>query len=390
MSNKFNGERLRQARLYRKCTINELAEALGVSKQAISQYETQNQTPEFTKMRLITEILKFPSSYFFQQDSQNIEETTTYFRALLSTNKSDRLQQNIKIRHLAIIHEILCKFIEYPKLNLPKIPHELKENLTSENIEKIALLVREYWNLGVKPINDIIHVLEKNGIITTAYPIEKEIDAYSKMIKINNNERFIVVLSTDKESAVRTNFDAAHELGHILLHDWCTDIEELSREEFKQREKEANNFAAAFLLPRQSFVREVAIFPKNLNYYVELKRKWKTSISAMIIRAFNLDIITDNQYQYLMKQIAIKKWKNPEPLDDVLLKSEPTLLKRSIDMLLDNNIFDVRTFLDELQTNNLSMEAEEVENLLNLEKGKLSNFEQCYSPVSLELRIKNR
>ncbi len=388
MSNKFNGERLRQARLYRKCTINELAEALGVSKQAISQYETQNQTPEFTKMRLITEILKFPSSYFFQQDSHNVEETTTYFRALLSTNKSDRLQQNIKIRHLAIIHEILCKYIEYPKLNLPKIPRELKENLTSENIEIIAMLVREHWNLGVKPINDIIHLLEKNGIVTTAYPIEKQIDAYSKMIKINNNERFIIVLSTDKDSAVRINFDAAHELGHILLHDWCIDLEELSKEEFKQREKEANNFAAAFLLPRQSFTREVAIFPKNLNYYVELKRKWKVSIPAMIIRAFNLDIITDNQYQYLMKQLSFRKWRNSEPLDDILIKSEPTLLKRSIDMLLDNNIFDVRTFLDELQTNNLSMEAEEVENLLNLEKGKLSNFEQCYSPVSIELKIK--
>ena len=64
----FNGQRLRQARLYNGLSINDLAEILGVTKQAISQYETQNVTPEFEKMRILTEKLKFPSSYFFQRD----------------------------------------------------------------------------------------------------------------------------------------------------------------------------------------------------------------------------------------------------------------------------------------------------------------------------------
>ena len=41
----FNGQRLRQARLYNGLSINDLAEILGVTKQAISQYETQNVTP---------------------------------------------------------------------------------------------------------------------------------------------------------------------------------------------------------------------------------------------------------------------------------------------------------------------------------------------------------
>ena len=60
----FNGQRLRQARLYNGLSINDLAEILGVTKQAISQYETQNVTPEFEKMRILTEKLKFPSSYY--------------------------------------------------------------------------------------------------------------------------------------------------------------------------------------------------------------------------------------------------------------------------------------------------------------------------------------
>lgn len=65
MSKNFNGQRLRQARLYKGLSISDLAEILGVSKQAISQYETSNITPDFDKMRVITNELNFPSSYFF-------------------------------------------------------------------------------------------------------------------------------------------------------------------------------------------------------------------------------------------------------------------------------------------------------------------------------------
>ena len=49
MVKNFNGQRLRQARLYNGLSINDLAEILSVTKQAISQYETHNVTPEFEK-----------------------------------------------------------------------------------------------------------------------------------------------------------------------------------------------------------------------------------------------------------------------------------------------------------------------------------------------------
>ena len=76
MSKSFNGQRLRQARLYKGLSINDLAELLGVSKQAISQYETSNVTPDFDKMRIITNELNFPSSYFFQEDSFEDRKST--------------------------------------------------------------------------------------------------------------------------------------------------------------------------------------------------------------------------------------------------------------------------------------------------------------------------
>ena len=385
MTKSFNGQRLRQARLYNGLTINELADILGVTKQAISQYETQNVTPEFKKMRIITEKLKFPSSYFFQEDIYEVNAKTTYFRALLSANKNSRLQQQIKLKHLVIIYQVLNKYLEFPSLNIPKI--EYKNDL---DFEQIALDLRNYWEIGEKPIDNISYLFEKNGIIVASYPVnQNNIDAYSQKFKVEDNDRYIIVLSNDKNLAARSNFDAAHELGHILLHDWNIDLEELSREEFKQQEREANYFAAAFLLPKNAFLRDVSLYPRDLKNYNELKKKWKVSISAMLIRANRLGVITDNQYQYLMKQMAINNWRNPEPLDNILIKQEPILLNKSIEMLLQNKIFNAKEFMEELTENKLSMKPEEVEMLLNLDKGVLLVEEEKESIASI-IKIKNK
>ena len=375
MSKSFNGQRLRQARLYKGLSINDLAELLGVSKQAISQYETSNVTPDFDKMRIITNKLNFPSSYFFQEDSFDINAKTTYFRALLSANKNARLQQVVKIKHLAMIYEILSNYLEFPQLNIP----DISEFLNSDEIDYDAITqkVREYWGISKKPIEDFPYLLEKNGIIVASYPVSQDnIDAYSQKINIDGQDKFIIVLSDDKNSAVRSNFDAAHELGHILLHDWNLDLEELSREDFKKQEKQANNFAAAFLLPKETFLKDVSLYPRDLKYYIELKRKWKVSISAMLIRANKLGVINDNQYQYLMKQMAFNKWRQNEPLDNVIIKQEPILLSKSIEMLIGNNVFNAQELLDELAENNISMKADEVEKLLKLPEGTLSPREE--------------
>lgn len=383
MVKNFNGQRLRQARLYNGLSINDLAEILGVTKQAISQYETQNVTPEFEKMRILTEKLKFPSSYFFQKDIYDVNTKTTYFRALLSANKNARLQQQVKLKHLAIIYQVLNKYLEFPILNIPKFKYDDKLDF-----EQIALNLRNYWDIGEKPIDNISHLLEKNGIIVASYPVnQNNIDAYSQKIKVEGNDRYIIVLSNDKNLAARSNFDAAHELGHILLHDWNIDIEELPREDFKQQEREANYFAAAFLLPKNAFLRDVSLYPRDLKYYIELKKKWKVSISAMLIRANRLGVLTDNQYQYLMKQMAINNWRKREPLDNVLIKQEPILLNKSIEILMQNNIFNPQEFMDELAENQLSMKPEEVEMLLNLDKGTLS-IEQEQDSIASIIKIK--
>ncbi len=364
----FNGNRLKMARQYRGMTVEELSQKINVSKQAVSQYETGKiEDVPFQKILAISGTLNFPYRYFAQEDISNIKTGATYFRSLMKTSKKYRLAQEIKMEHIATIYSILNEYVTFPHLNLPGWIGEISSPA------KAAKELRNFWELGNKPIDNIMRTVEQNGIIVTTFATDTDdIDAFSQYIDMNGSGVYIIALSSNKESSARINFDIAHELGHIMLHEWSEDEEVLSREEFKAKEKEANEFAAAFLLPEKSFAQEVSLDPQKLDYYVQLKRRWKVSVAAMLYRSCSLGIITQGQYQYLMRVMQNKGWRKSEPLDNTIKAANPSLLSDAVDLLLVNNVFTPKEFVDELGDMGLAMNPDELEILLNLKKGTLS------------------
>ena len=372
---RFNGERLKNARQYRGLTVEELADLTGVSKQTISQYENKKITPDFERIIAISEKLLFPVQYFMQKGSLNVNTGTTFFRSLMKTSKKYRVEQITKMKHLSVVYSFLGEYVEFPTINLP--PQE-----TYESPEEAAKNLREFWALGVGPLTDLIRILEKNGLLITTFPTATDdIDAFSQLVCANEKEFYLIALSKNKDSAARTHFDVAHELGHIILHEWSEDEETFSREQYKEREREANQFAAAFLLPEEQFIKDVSLYPSKLEYYIQLKRKWKVSIAAMLYRACTLEIITSNQYQYLVKLYHSKNYRKNEPLDDILKTVKPSLLKDAVEMLITNNYFTADEFVDELANYGLAMDYKEVETLLNLEPGFLKPEDKEYSAI---------
>lgn len=363
---KFNGNMLRDARIYRGLTITELAERIEMSKQSVSQFEN-GRSPGADVLLKITRELQFPLKFFFQKDDEQLRSGSTYFRSLASANKRERLAQQSKVKKVCQIYDFFSQYLEFPELDIIRISPE------DMGIEKIAMKLREYWNIGNSPIDNIVNLVEKHGIVVSSFKVDtNKIDAFSQRNEKNNKEIYCMILANDKQSAARRNFDVAHELGHIVMHEWNLDIEQLSNEEFREIENQANQFAAAFLMPQKSFLADL-ICERNLSYYQELKKKWKVSITAMVMRAFQLKRITVNQYQYLMKQISRRGWRIEEPLDSVLPIEQPMLFKRAIKILKDNNILDGNEIIEELNNYGVNLTSDDVENLLNLDKGELSN-----------------
>ena len=378
-SQKINGEHLKTARLFRGLSLSDLSEKTGITKQALSLYENSTIKPEINKLFQIANALNFPIDYFMCVDSFHVRTESTYFRSLLSTSKISRTAQSIRIEFIAKLYETLIEYIDFPDRNFPNITFKDKKSYNkneddecqeAKEIGDIADQCRRYWHLGTEPIANLQKLIESNGIIVTSLDTrDNDIDAFSQRTIINNNSVYIIVLNSSK-NYVRARFDLAHELGHILLHPWSENIEELSKQEFKNREAQANKFAGAFLLPRESFGNDISHYPTKLDFYVHLKDKWNVSIQAMIYRAHQLEIITTSQYQYLMRQVSKRGWRTKEP-NDKPYKMDETLLQEAIELLFSEGGMTPAALMFALRKKGLILRHEDIEDLLALERDSL-------------------
>ncbi|MBC5647849.1 XRE family transcriptional regulator [Christensenella tenuis] len=370
----FKGKRLRMARLYRNMSITDLEAHVTVSKQAISQYEKDEITPKVDVVLQFVKVLGFPLGFFTSKNLYNFAaKNNTFFRASATTKKLDLDTQEIKIEMIIFIYNFLKNYLDMPAFNLPRIDK-------IDDFDSMAQEVRNLWGVYDRPIENMVNLLERNGIIVSALDVQnKKIDAFTQM-PFGKEEQFCVVLGNDKQSMVRRNFDAAHELGHIVMHRDMV-VKDLAQEEYKAMEQEANLFAASFLLPHSAFDNDLSN-PLDLNSYVLLKKKWKVSIAAMIMRARALGRISNFEYQALMKKRSYRKWIACEPFDKEWKLQEPTLFKKAIKILLDNGMSGDK-ILFELSKSGLTLNASDFEELLSLPKGMLDVIDE----PELKLRL---
>jgi hypothetical protein len=98
---------------------------------------------------------------------------------------------------------------------------------------------------------------------------------------------------------------------------------------YADREKQADRFASAFLMPQKGFAREFWSGGRvNWSKVFDLKRRWKVSAQAMIHRAYDLDLINAVEYRRAYKAISAKGWRKGEPEEPEA--EHPELVKKAI------------------------------------------------------------
>ncbi len=372
-NNKIIPAKIREARIARGLSLKELSEKVGVTSQAISQYELGTSIPSAVIFLNLVNELEFPSTFFYQETAVNniISNSATYFRSNKNISKKVKDALKIRIQWLDNINEYMLKYVNLPIADLPNFDDLLDdEEFNRIAIEEIALRLREYWKLGESPITNMVNLLQKKGFVISKIKFNnKKIDAFSQWY----NGKPYIVLGNDKGSAVRSRFDLGHELGHLIMHKNINQ-EDLSNKIVLDRiEKEADMFAAAFLLPLTSFNKEV--ISSSINHFTILKKRWKVSIAAMIRRCQDGEILTDNQIRYLKSQMIKEGYYKKEPLDDEIEGEMPYLFKQVFNLLLDNNLLNKSEILDQI-----SLNSDEAETIFCLEPGY---FESESKPIIL-------
>ncbi|MED4128600.1 XRE family transcriptional regulator [Shouchella miscanthi] len=369
---RFVPQRLKKARLARGMTLIDLANEIGVSRQAVSQYELGQSLPKGETFIRILEVLRFPRGYFLTSEEDKAPSGPAFFRSLQAAKKKSRDMQVIRVDFIEDIRNYVLNFIELPKLNLIEPLSKDLNEITNEDIELKAKELRELWGLGNRPIKNMVKTLEKNGIVVTSINFQDDkLDALSQW----RGQTPYIVLSTEKNAISRIRFNCAHELGHLVLHDAIEDIESLNSKDFKNKlEAQAHYFASCFLMPEEQFID--SLMSISLEYFIDLKSHWGASIQAMVRRCKDLELINDNQYLYLNKKISQKKWRKKEPGEENLDFEVPVIFNKAIDMLLKHELKTP----EEIQSN-LQLPAEEIASIFNMDK---SLFQQETVP---KLRI---
>lgn len=380
MEKKLIPYRIYQARTSRSMSMVELAEMLGVSKQLVSQYENGKTTPSMGKLNEISNVLKYPISFFYKPLPQN-ESTSSvvFFRSNKTAKVKSKNAAKEKIEIFREIVDYIGEYVNFPELNFPKVSYEDYglDPLDNDTIEMYAKTLRKAWNLGNEPIGNLMVEIQKNGIYISKISLRlQKIDAFSVWM---NNKPYIF-LNDDKNTNARIRFDIAHELGHLLMHADYYGNEDFEKNPIKEKlEDEANRFAGAFLMPKDSFSKDV--FSSSIDHFIQLKRKWKTSISSMIYRCDTLGILSDNQIKYLKDQMTKRVFWKKEPLDNEIPIEKPFMCKQAINLLLDNNILTPFQISEDI-----GCYPDEIEEYCYLEKGTLSIKIDTSNVISLKDR----
>lgn len=357
----FNGRSLTNIRIFRGLSRKQLAEKVGITEQAIWQFENGYTTPKLEVVNQLKYIFNVKSMYFYQDDI--VEETKVennihpaYIAYRSETINSVKKSQSESM-HITFVDAFLRNIegrIKYPENILYKLREEtikyLQENKgipKDDQIYSIAMNARKILGLSKANNENLLYLLEKAGCFIFEKEIGDRIDAYSVWSEDN---RAYIMLGNIKKSAVRRNFDLAHELGHLLMH-YKVEFTMQDKESYKQLEKEANKFASEFLLPKKQFIRDFSMVDRKSNpdAYLDLKKKWLVSMQAIAVRAMNLELISYQQYRYFLISINRKGYKYAEPLDDKIPLHRPGKIKSVLKILFDNKILPLRELLEQLK-----------------------------------------
>ena len=347
----FIGERLSQLRKARGITSGNLADMVGISQPAISQYEKGTHLPKQEIVDSLANVLNVPVG-FFSKPLRNRKQSNLFYRSMSATTKSSRITSEAKYEIALDLFDYLLGFFDFPEINLPSldIPSDFKD-LDAFKIETYANQLREHWNLGFGPISNVVRTLESNGIIVWRTRLEAETqDAFSEF-RIPHP---IVVLSTEKNNYFRSRFDAAHELGHLILHKAVNRNSLNSAKDFRVIEDQAHLFASSFLTPSSTYSKD--LWDVSLDAFRSLKPRWNVSIAMQIVRCRELGLIDEQEEKRLWINLSRRKWRKNEPLDDIIDTEAPSLIANSIKMLIAEGAKTKDQLVQDLQLNSIEIE----------------------------------
>lgn len=294
-------ERLKSARIMKGYSLQDLADQLDnqLTKQALNKYEKGLMKPDTETLLLLCNALSVRPDYFSREtvvklenvEFRKLKKLTSKESARIKEKAIDMLERYFELEDILGIDEVFVNPIDDVEIN------------DYAGVETAVEQLKEKWKLGEDPLNNVVELLEDNNIKVIEIESGPEFVGLSTWGTIKNP----VVVVNSTQVLDRKRFTVLHELGHILMN--------VNHHPEKERERFCHFFAGAMLIPKNLLLKELGNSRSriSLNELVYLKKQFGASIQSIVIRAKNLNIITESYYKSFMTFFSMRGFKKNEP-----------------------------------------------------------------------------
>jgi Zn-dependent peptidase ImmA (M78 family)/transcriptional regulator with XRE-family HTH domain len=343
MDKLFNGSLLTLARQIRRKGQAELVTLLDgcIAQGTLSKLEHGRIQPQPDLVVKLADALRVRPSFFYQ--SAYVREPMVSYhrkRAKLAVKDQDAVHGLAEVFRLNL--KALLASVELEP-SLPSLP-AIDPDEYGRDIEEIARVLRQRWQLPKGPVEDLTRLAERAGIIIFAFDFGTELmdgfcqhacDGLPPIIYINANQ--------PKD---RYRFSLAHEIGHLVCH----------QTPYPEQELEANRFAAEFLMPTRDIKNDFE--PHSLTRFMDLKLYWGTSMQSLIYKAWQIGSLSDRMHKYYVIEMSKRGFRKREPVEATHLIETPTTLRS----IIQSHITELGYTIEEL-SDLFGLVAEDVEAL---------------------------
>lgn len=287
-----NPDRVELVRLRLGLTKSGFAEKLGIDRKVLQRFDTGVFSFPDPAMDKLCGFSGYPRGFFERGEFDLPPVDGVSFRSLRSLTASSR---DAALAAGALAFE----FDDWISARYSRPTHQIPQ-CENQTPEQAAAFLRARWGIGERPIGNLINLLEARGVRVFSLAEEtRHLDAYSFW----RDDQPYIFLNTLK-TAERTRFDAAHELGHIVMHRHTRSAA------YYSMEAEANAFASAFLMPPSDLKAELPRI-RAVEDIIQGKRRWGVSALALNYALNKTGCVSD--WHHRQYTIAIGKLGEREP-----------------------------------------------------------------------------
>lgn len=248
-SSEMLGNRLRLARNSLDMTLNDISRQIGLPISTISDMERGKRQVSSIELFKLSKLYNRPVDFFFK----TIQSSNSFNLLLRAVDESALSKESImRFQDLCNNYSFLNNLLKTP--DTPSPPDYSRRRPSLAEVEEIAERERSALGLNGQPIKDICDLLEsKRGIKIFNFP--EKTDRFFGAFTCDEACGACFLINSNNPARRRV-FTIAHEYAHCIAHKGKLAYIDYNQPfvDTNPAERFADAFAAAFLMPKGSFI----------------------------------------------------------------------------------------------------------------------------------------